>query len=795
MGINIIRSSVRATGGTQVSEYAAAIKSVTSSTTVGAVFLYDCSADSDGGKWRKKCKGLSWFDEAASATRSARSEFPAMALIVADNAGASSGTVTIYDLDDPAMPMWMVFNVTNTSWLKHFTSAGNVSCVTMLNGRLITGGNGNGARLSVISFPDDNGYASEPGYNYEHFGIINRQTPVGAATGSISIVNSTVNDGAATVLEGAEIGALGLPEVTISVATAGGISWIHPNGDVFDSTAYGAFDEVVAHGRDEWVGSQFAGTEVVRIFKTAYADGHTEHASREYAATSTPAILDGDPAIASTSDGIAAGTANGLTLIKDNPATSAGSAVAHVTSDYNTGYMLGDIRGAWLAYGISCGHSHADHVQTAFSVKANTLTETGTLTKTAVATGADLTGFSGWSSSNYLSRAYDTDFNFTDGKFSVMGWVKVVASSTYQAIVNRYSGSDTAKGWLLYLNPEEKAYMHVYGASSVNTGMSGILSDGWHFICAVSDGAKIKIYTAGALANSGTLAAGDLSNTAAELHVGIEHNESDYPCASSLSLLRVSATVPTPQQIKEIYDAEKPLFAANAKCLLQSDDAGPNVINALSHDKSTDLLHVFQNGNAIGETMFRGLEAVDSYGGQSNGWSYSSTVKGAAAGGVVCQVRTAGTGGVLVDLPALDVRAELNQSDDKLPDDGKWHFSGVTTDATVTTIAEIPMAPNERMAVRAKVQATEYQATGADTDERLSGEVRRGYRCDMAGSRDQDGGVTYKFVDAVTSTMDIDWGHNSSKTAALKVTGVAGTRIEWTASVEVQRISEKTYER
>ena len=107
-GIQAAASGTAGTGGTQRNEFEAAIKSVTSSTDVGAVFLYDTSQDSDGGAWRKKCKGLSWFDEASSATRSARSEFPAMALIVADN--AATPTVTIYDCDDTAMPMWMVFS-------------------------------------------------------------------------------------------------------------------------------------------------------------------------------------------------------------------------------------------------------------------------------------------------------------------------------------------------------------------------------------------------------------------------------------------------------------------------------------------------------------------------------------------------------------------------------------------------------------------------------------------------------------------------------------------------------------
>lgn len=107
--ISINRKAVRAAGGTQSDELAAKIKSVTSSTTIGACFIYDTRNDSDGGAWRKKCAGLSWFDEDLNtATRGGRREFPSVALIVADNGGTSN--VTIYDLDDVAATMWMVIN-------------------------------------------------------------------------------------------------------------------------------------------------------------------------------------------------------------------------------------------------------------------------------------------------------------------------------------------------------------------------------------------------------------------------------------------------------------------------------------------------------------------------------------------------------------------------------------------------------------------------------------------------------------------------------------------------------------
>ena len=64
--------------------------------TARDIFVYDTSKDSDGGAWRKRTQHTSWYNEGASSDRGARKEFPAVAIIVAEN-----DKVTIYDGDDP----------------------------------------------------------------------------------------------------------------------------------------------------------------------------------------------------------------------------------------------------------------------------------------------------------------------------------------------------------------------------------------------------------------------------------------------------------------------------------------------------------------------------------------------------------------------------------------------------------------------------------------------------------------------------------------------------------------------
>ena len=91
-------------------ENIAALKGKISSTAV-EVFVYDTRKDSDGGAWRKRCQHTSWYNEAPSATRGARKEFPAVAIIVLE-----LQQLFIYDGDDPNCSMWMRFDCSTTNW-------------------------------------------------------------------------------------------------------------------------------------------------------------------------------------------------------------------------------------------------------------------------------------------------------------------------------------------------------------------------------------------------------------------------------------------------------------------------------------------------------------------------------------------------------------------------------------------------------------------------------------------------------------------------------------------------------
>ena len=202
------------------------------------VFVYDTSKDSDGGAWRKRTQHTSWYNETLNtSTRGSRREFPAVAVIVAE-----SDTLTIYDGDDPDLPMWMVFNLlgavgTNSNMIPRggSSSESDITSIACLNGRLAVGlkdVNGNvGEGLAVIDFISElarihRGSAS--GYTGAIYGVPisgrNSNNVYSGDYNSLAVVSETINDVSMTVLPNAPIDpSTGLLIPTIAVATDGGV--------------------------------------------------------------------------------------------------------------------------------------------------------------------------------------------------------------------------------------------------------------------------------------------------------------------------------------------------------------------------------------------------------------------------------------------------------------------------------------------------------------------------------------------------------------------------------------------
>ena len=332
------------------------IKARTSDTATD-VFVYDTRKDSDGGAWRKRTQNTSWYNEGVSATRGARKEFPSVAVVV-----AADGIYTIYDGDDPNLPMWMVF--------EHDASSGariarqGTSAITMLNGLMCATRSGSQRAAGFASFIDDTGYQINENGKYLDIGgwdgLVNRNI-TGSFTGTDSSYavagNGTYYDVAMTVLPNAPIDdATGLPIPTIAIAHNSGTSIItdSPSGVVYDLTANAEANDVA---------------EIAFLADNRYSFATTANNSRWWVDDIQTADENHNYFYQRTTYDYSQGSQGSINPLGRNNGTGRGelgeaifrqasgmsrvryvdTLINYTTTDFNTGWMVGDIKGAFLS--------------------------------------------------------------------------------------------------------------------------------------------------------------------------------------------------------------------------------------------------------------------------------------------------------------------------------------------------------------------------------------------------------------------------------------------------------------
>jgi hypothetical protein len=712
----------------------------TKAVTAVDVFVYDTSKDSDGGAWRKRTQHTSWYNETLNtATRGSRREFPAVAVIVAE-----TSKLTIYDGDDPSLPMWMVFN-RPTSFIVTLLwawSTVNATAVAALNGTLAFASTGS-SRFKTVNFIDEVSYQWDILQSYKgNVPISERDTSwtnIVPITGTV--LSRELNDVAMTVLPDAPIDtATGLPVPTIAVATAGGVSVIKDDGTVVDSATTLGIGRLFFDGLG---GIFYKRNTTTGIFwystKDDYTagDGFGDEVARTTAGTNSFDILAYDSLVdnlTSMDGGLASGgstptsqAVSGLMLHQPNYTDQSKGMSALLTSTYNTGWMNGDIKGAFLSdtddtdlvggeyvvdggfddptkwtasdgstvsggvlnvadgtineviYNSGGSHFPKDKVAVISfdinNIDANfgvrlclvnpttgavmstlggtyytlsgsytfTVTETpvvdwvvgfqristhtgtleidnvsikladadrsvnnnglivnGTVTRTAVATGADLVAYSGFNSSNYLEQPYNSGLDFGTGDFCVMGWVTYVSGGH---VFERIKADDTGN-YIRIVKSGGVLTARAYASSASTVSGTRNINDGsYHHFAYIRSGGVESLYVDGSLDASVSQTADNISANDQVLFVGVD-GALGSPDTGSLALFRISATAPTAEQIKKIYEDEKVLFQEGAQATLYgSSDA----VTALAHDSDTGLLHV---GTSAGRSVFQGLRRV-----------------------------------------------------------------------------------------------------------------------------------------------------------------------------------------
>jgi hypothetical protein len=237
------------------------------------------------------------------------------------------------------------------------------------------------------------------------------------------------------------------------------------------------------------------------------------------------------------------------------------------------------------------------------SVNGKGLQVFGTVTKTAVATGADLVGYSGFSSSNYLRQPYNSDLQVgTTGSIAFTFWFNLPGLPSASYFFDR-AHSNGGKRIAVYINENG---INVYTPDSAIPGF--VFPYGvWNQLTVVRSGGNLRVYLNGVLKNS--VANDEDLNTdgsvASGLILGSRFSVEYFLASGSMSLFRVSTTAPTAEQIAKIYNDEKHLFQTNAQATLYgSSDA----VTALAYDDDTELLHV---GTSAGRSEFQGLRRVN----------------------------------------------------------------------------------------------------------------------------------------------------------------------------------------
>ena len=353
------------------------------SVSAADVFVYDTSKDSDGGAWRNRTQGTSWYNEALNTSyRGATKKFPAVAVIVAENNNSNdSGTygfVDIYDADDPAMPLWMRFRG-DYDWAtgQLLAVAGHINyapiqAITMKDGKLYVASSNvtvsTASGLYEIDFIKDSAqfYSNEATTGRCRHNITQRNQPLGHDTSqsfSHRIVNHNVNDIAVTVLPNAPIDPdTGLPVPTIAVATDGGVSVIKDDGSVYDVGAPNFGFQSVEFRDNLLFTSNYASGGHTRIFEVdkINADWVLPLKLYEYAQppylTQKSTWSSGRKALPTRDNEFAQITnGNKLTLVGMDLQNVGGTTTgkfgdlaAYVSSSYNTGWMNGDIKLATL---------------------------------------------------------------------------------------------------------------------------------------------------------------------------------------------------------------------------------------------------------------------------------------------------------------------------------------------------------------------------------------------------------------------------------------------------------------
>ena len=262
----------------------------------------------------------------------------------------------------------------------------------------------------------------------------------------------------------------------------------------------------------------------------------------------------------------------------------------------------------------------------------------GTITKTPVAPGAELCGYSGFGS-GYLQAYYTSDHStnlnlHNNAQYTMMGWQKITDLTNYSYMVSMYGHTGGNKVAGLAINKSGVTnvgapYFYNNGGTTLQAGPDWRVDDGeWHHICAVMHSNDKYLYIDGQLAARNPDGGGSQDFTYMDaIHIGSytgDGTSMTYNHKGSIALVKVTRDYTSAAQIKKIYEDEKKLFAPNAKCTLYGTS---DAVKSIALDKVTETMHV---GTPSGRSDFQGLRRIN-----NTTTAVTSTVS--ASGGLIAE--------------------------------------------------------------------------------------------------------------------------------------------------------------
>lgn len=527
-----------------------AIDSIVNDAAVTGVFWYDTTLD-DNPWWPAMAQHQSWFLDLG--------EFPKQVIITVEG---TDGHVKFYNATQSALPLWLTFNGGSAvNMMRSFTGEHSVK---MKNGVLVVGSTS--SRCKIINFiTDSSRNAGADANNGSYKGNIRqRNDGLGFNADGLVILSNVINY--------VDITSDGIGNNTIAVYTDGGTSTINPDGTVYDSDS--PDKQISGYISNELVSVNQADGSVSIWDSTPQADAVPP--DTVLTVSSIPALL-GTPTVAEQTETKAIGSSLGLTLANHENDT-----VSRITTDYCAPNQYDDIKGAWLA-----NSKTADR-----SVNNNPLVENGTVTESAVATGAELKTYSGFGSSNYLEQAYNADLDFGVGDFYIMGWFEATADNTILLHRTDKSGASFGTGARFYLKHSAGGGLSfntadtALASTTYNTISTPLVVGQRHFIKIIRKTLGADFYVDGVFIETVLGTVRDVDSPTNVLLVGSSYFTSINGYTGNQALFRIGAGGPNASQADEIYRQEKPLFNENAKCTLQGSS---NDVKAIGYSESDNI--------------------------------------------------------------------------------------------------------------------------------------------------------------------------------------------------------------